>query len=382
MNVAVRRHTKAGICAATTAAIVVSPLLSSAPAITHLPALPAISTANVQLTAAFNPLQPWLDAFNTASANAQQIGAAVSAAPAVLLQQFLANQISHVGAILHNPGSIGSVLQDVGQNVKSAITAATLLGTVPSDWTIAGSNDAWHGLVAGMLPSMLPTAGNPQASAIITQVINVLASPLSGVLIGLVGPGISPVVALVNSLTGIVTSLAKGDAMTAAQTAINIPASMVNGFLNGANLNLDVLAPLLTKTMPAGNSLQNLNFQFGGLFTAGVTGMDLSGIGGSILNSLGLTATTTLAPDVPLEITGQGIGPIGALVNLSHLLAKAIGWSGTGNPLAPPVAKPAAAELTVTKAATDNSITPGHPGHPGEVCRCGDPGHACRDNEV
>ncbi|WP_244602241.1 outer membrane porin GjpA, partial [Mycolicibacterium sp. NCC-Tsukiji] len=311
----------------------------------------------MQLTAAYNPLQPWLDAFNTASANAGRIGEAFSEAPAVLLQQFLANQISHVGAILQNPGNIGAVIQDVGQNVKSAITAATLLGTKPEDWTIAGSNDVWHGLVAQMLPNMLPTAGNPQASAIVTQVVNVLASPLSGVLMGLVGPGISPVVALVNSITKIATSLAAGDAMTAAQAAINIPAAMVNGFLNGANLNLDVLAPLITKTMPAGNELQKLNIQFGGLFTAGVTGMDMTGIGGSILNSLGLTAETVLAPGFPLEITGQGIGPIGALVNLSHLLAKAIGWSGTGNPLAPKAAAdPAAAtQVSVTKAATDNS---------------------------
>ena len=87
--------------------------------------------------------------------------------------------------------------------------------------------------------------------------------------------------------------------------------------------------------------------------------MDMTGIGGSILNSLGLTAETVLAPGFPLEITGQGIGPIGALVNLSHLLAKAIGWSGTGNPLAPKAAaEPAAAtQVSVTKASTDNSIT-------------------------
>ncbi|MBN9635574.1 MAG: outer membrane porin GjpA, partial [Actinobacteria bacterium] len=131
MHVAVRRHTKAGICAAATAAVVAAPLLQSAPVAAHLPALPSVSSAAVQLTAAYNPLQPWIDAFNTASQNAQQIGAAVSAAPAVLLQQFLANQISHVGAILQNPGNIGEVLGQIGHNVQSAITAATLLGVDP-----------------------------------------------------------------------------------------------------------------------------------------------------------------------------------------------------------------------------------------------------------
>lgn len=359
MDVAVRRHSKAGVCAATTAALVVSPMLSSVPAAPHLSSLPEVRSVALQLTAAYNPLQPWLDTFGAASTNLQRIGTSFSQAPAVLLQQFLANQINHVGAILKNPGNIGSVVGDVVHHVQSVFKEATLLGTVPSDWTIAGSNDVWHGLVAQMLPNMLPTAGNPQASAFITQVVNVLASPLSGVLMGLVGPAISPVVALVNSITSIGNALIHGNLTKALQSVINIPANVVNGFLNGANLNLDGLAPLLTKTMPAGNSLQKLNIQFGGLLSAGVTGMDLSGIGGSILNSLGLTAVTTLAPNDPLAIVGQGVGPIGALLNLTHLLAKALGWSGTGNPLA---AKPAAASagatpVTLTAATSDNSIT-------------------------
>ena len=346
MEIAVRSPLKAGVIALSASAIAVS-AFAPAPAV-QLPASPEVRAVAVQLAAAYNPLQPWIDDFETAGANVKALGQAFFQAPAVLLQQFLANQIDHIGTILKNPGNIGSVLQGVAHNVQSVIKEATLLGTDPTDWTIADSNDVWHGLVAQMLPNMLPTAGNAQATAFVTQVVNVLASPLSGVLMGLVGPAVSPVVALVNSFTAIGNALFHGNLAKAVQAAINIPASVVKGFLNGANLNLDALAPLITKTMPAGNSLGKLNIQFGGLLTAGTTGMDLSGIGGSILNSLGLIATTTLAPDDPLPITGQGVGPIGALLNLTHLLAKALGWSGTGNPLA---AKSTSVTTTATTAA-------------------------------
>ncbi|MFL0175676.1 outer membrane porin GjpA [Mycobacterium sp. SMC-13] len=361
MDSAVRRHTKAGICAATTAAIVAGPLLTSAPASVKLPALPSVSTAAVQLTAAYNPLQPWQDAFKTAAANAGRIGEAFSEAPAVLLQQFLANQIDHVGAILQNPGNIGTVLGEIGHNVQSAITAATLLGTDPGNNSQSvDSNDGFHFILLQVIPKLLPTASNAMANRVVQEVFNFLASPLSGVLIGLAGPAISPAVALANSLTSIGASLSQGDAAKALQTVINIPAAMVDGVLNGANLNLDLVAKLINKTIPLSDNavVKALNIQFGGLFTAGSTGWDQMGLGGSILNSLGQTVYADII-GTDLQIDGLGIGPIGAMVSLGRILAKAIGWSGTGNPLAPKTAAdPAAAtQVSVTKAATDNSIT-------------------------
>ncbi|MUL66420.1 hypothetical protein BOO86_18245 [Mycobacterium sp. CBMA 234] len=371
MDVAVRRHTKAGICAVTTAAIVVSPLLPSVPAVAHLPALPSISTAAVQLTAAFNPLQPWKDVFETAGASAQRLGVEFSAAPAVLLQQILANQVTHLRAVLQNPGSIGTVLGQVVKNVQSVVQAATLLNTDYNTGQVFGSLDGWHYMALNIMPKLLPTENDPRATQVITQVLNVLASPLSGVLIGLAGPAISPVVALVNSLTAAGAALSSGDAMTALQHVINIPANVIGGFLNGANLNLGALAPLINGSglLTHETTLHDLSIQFGGLLTPGVTGVDpvtgaANNIGGSILNSLGQVVTTgVMGFPLDLPIAGQGVGPIGALMSLGQILAKAIGWSGTGNPLNPPAATPAAAtpaaasQVSVTKAATDNSIT-------------------------
>ncbi len=370
MNVAVGRHTRAGICAAATAAVVAAPLLQSAPVAAHLPALPSVSTAAVQLTAAYNPLQAWQDVFEAAGANVQKLGAEFSAAPAVLLQQILANQVTHLRTILQNPGSIGTVLGQVVNNVQAVVQAATLLNTDYNTGQAFGSLDGWHYMALNITPKLLPTENDPRATQVITQVLNVLASPLSGVLIGLAGPAISPVVALVNSLTAAGAALSTGDAMAALQHVINIPANVVGGFLNGANLNLGALVPLINGSglLTHETTLHDLSIQFGGLLTAGVTGVDpvtgaANNIGGSILNSLGQVVTTgVMGFPLDLPIAGQGVGPIGALMSLGQLLAKAIGWSGTGNPLAPaaatePAPTPNALSVSVTKGVTDNSVT-------------------------
>ncbi|MBS9534143.1 hypothetical protein KIH27_11155 [Mycobacterium sp. M1] len=52
-----------------------------------------------------------------------------------------------------------------------------------------------------------------------------------------------------------------------------------------------------------------------------------AGIGGSILNSLGLTAIGLPAP-------GNALGPLAALENLDQIIAGALGWDGDGSPLA------------------------------------------------
>jgi hypothetical protein len=124
---------------------------------------------------------------------------------------------------------------------------------------------------------------------------------------------------------------------------INTPANVLNGFLNGATLNLDPLIPLAEQTgllpteiqlgaLTIGLDYNNLDLAFGGLLSPGET---VDGIGGSIFNSLGIGAAITFdgAPVGELTIPGQGVGPLGALTSFTQLLASVIGWDGSGNPL-------------------------------------------------
>jgi hypothetical protein len=317
----------------------------------------------VHLSAEYNPWQPWIDAFQTADASAKQIGATFAEAPAVLLQQFLANQFEYLREVLQNPQSIGTVLTQVANNIQSAFVSSTLLGFDQSTQYLLpqASLDGWHDILRQSIPKILVEGTPPGMKDVVQQLLNVLSSPLSGVAMGLAGPFISPVVALLNSIHEVGAALGAGDFTAAVQNIIDIPANMVGAVLNGANLNLDGLAPVLNKIgLLSGTTLHNLNIQFGGLFSTGVTGVYEDGIGGSIFNAIGLnTSTDMMGFPLDLEIAGRAIGPIAALVSLSQIVAKAIGWDGTGNPLAALFQKPApAGTATAAAAAPEPESTP------------------------
>lgn len=336
MQVAVRRRRSTlGVSLAAAGVVAISPLTVSTPVASP----PAIASAAVSLAAEYNPLQPWIDAFRTASAGAERIGEVFTEAPAVLLQQFLANQAGYLDELLQDPGSIGAVFDQIATNIDAAFLASTLIGfDHNSDGMLAAQSlDGWHEILRQSIPKLLPAGTPAQTTELVAEVLNVLSSPLSGVAMGFAGPFISPAVALVNSLHSVVTSLIAGDFAAAVQHVIDIPANIVDGALNGANLNLDGLVPLLNRSglLSPGTTLHNLNIQFGGLFSPGVTGLADEGIGGSIFNAVGLTTTTDMMGfPLTLPVDGRAIGPLSALVSLSQIVAKAIGWSGTGNPLA------------------------------------------------
>lgn len=370
MEIAVRSPLKAGVIAVSASAIALSPFAPT-PTAMHLPSPSAVSTAAVRLAAAYNPLQPWIDAFQLAGADMQALGQTFSQAPAVLLQQILANQVTHIGEVLKNPGSIGTVLGQVVKNVQSVVQAATLLNTDYNGSQIYGSADGWHNIIVQEIPKLLPTANNPQATEVISQVLNVLASPLSGVLIGLAGPVLSPGVALINTAQQIVTALMAGHAAAALQGLVNTPANVVGAFFNGATVNLDGLVPLINKAgiLSDDTTLYGLNLALGGLLSSGAVGEGgtsgtVFGVGGSIVNALGQNFISSMMGfPLSLDIPGQPVGPIGSIIGFGQAIAKAIGWSGTGNPLAAvfPTAKkaatPAAATALVSKTSTTNSPT-------------------------
>jgi hypothetical protein len=336
MQVTAHSRLAVGVGLAAAGVIAVGPL--SAPTnLTHLPAIPAASDVAVALSAAYNPLQPWVDAFETAAADAKTLYKDYSATPAVLLQQILANQVTHIKEVLKNPGSIGTVLGQVVKNVGAVVQAATLLGVDASDHPEAAqqSLDGWHDIMLQSIPKLMWSNTPTAVVGVVKEVLNVLSSPISGIAMGLLGPVASPVVALVNSATAIAHSLLAGNLAGAVQSLINIPAKMVGAVLNGATANLNGLVPVLNKLgLLKDTTMHTLSLAFGGLFSTGVTGQAQTGIGGSIFNALGMNVTTGMMGfPLTIDIQGRALGPIAALVSFGQIMAKALGWSGTGNPL-------------------------------------------------
>ncbi|MGV0738349.1 outer membrane porin GjpA [Mycobacterium syngnathidarum] len=330
MHAALRPYATAGIALVGASAIAVSPVV--APPVAPDIQVPRIAAAQVGLAAQTDVLARWVEVFNTASDNATTLAGFSFEAPAPALQQVIVNQVGYMGDVLNDPANIGTVFERIGANLQQTFSWATLQG-LPTDLNdpglapvIALSNEAAHVLILAVLPNFLPE-GTPE---FVTPLVYFLASPVTGVLIGFAGPLVSPAVAALNSVMA-------GD-------LLNLPANVVDGFFNGATLNLDALLPAINGAgfLPEGTTLDRLGIAFGGLLSPGGTANTIplgtvvhpGPVGGSIFSSVDL-AITTDALGFPFTLTAPGVpvGPIGAVANLSQIVAGAIGWDGESNPL-------------------------------------------------
>ncbi|MGB3334524.1 MAG: outer membrane porin GjpA [Mycobacterium sp.] len=305
------------------------------------PFTPDLRSQAVQLTAGeIDPITPWVDAFNTASANITALTDFFFEAPAATLQQTIVNETGYFGQFIQDPGSIGDIFTQIRDHLQTA-SESFLLGGAPDDVisaTLPHTLEAAHTQLYNLLPFVLQAflQLDPDTVDSIMTTVDYLASPLSGVLIGMIGPLVSPIVELVNSIQEITDALNSDspDFTAAFNDLINIPANLTNAFLNGSTLDLSGLLPLLSEEgiLPEGVTFTSLGIAFGGLLTPGATDgtiPDNLGIGGSLFNSVAFVMESPL----PAGIGGVPVGPIGAWESLSQILAGAFGWDGTGNPL-------------------------------------------------
>jgi hypothetical protein len=149
-------------------------------------------------------------------------------------------------------------------------------------------------------------------------------------------------VALLNSTGAVVTDLAGGHPAAALTDLLTAPANVVNGFFNGATLNLDPLAPVFSPFVASGDAggeqLTGLSFAFGGLFSpgqvvTGAGGATYYGVGGSALNALGLDIVFVPPDDYAgghVDIPAVPVGPIGATAGLIDIIGQALGGALLG----------------------------------------------------
>ncbi len=346
MQQTLRPYVTAGI------AIVGSGLIAATPVTTPLASVPNIR--DVALTAGGtlpDLMAPWSEVFNRASDNASQLLNNYYLAPGVGFQQFLANQGDFWNSMINDPSTIPSVMQQMQANLDAVLTGFTLInasgggdlngftGTIGDVvlHTLSGTDTSGlpvvfgHDLLFALLPAFLPA----DQSALLTPIINFMASPMSGMIMGAIGPSIAPWVAMMNSIQD-------GDGLN------QIMASWMDGYLNGATLNLDSLIPIIEQSgllpMPEG-TITHLDFAFGGLLSGGDVASgpwetadeagnvvdSVPAVGGSIFNSLGI-GLNAAALGLPLQITidSHGIGPIGAWEAWSQTVGSLLGsgWDG------------------------------------------------------
>lgn len=338
MQPTIRPFVTAGVAMAAAGAVAFTPL--AVPPDVQV-AAPAPVSASVELTAS------WEEVFNTAAANATKIAEFYGNVPAPALQQAVVNQVGYLKDVFNDPASVGAVLSTVGENLETVLRVATLSGdlssppppeSAPLFAALGKTVDSQHLLVLLSMNGWSIGMPAPEVPKEIVSLLNFAASPLSAVLIGAVGPALSPAVAALNSIQ-------EGD-------LLNLPANVVDGFLNGATLNLDFVLPLIADSMPEGMSFSSLSLELGGLLSPGTVGSyGKQHPGGSLFNSLSLSVD--LGSGRPTTITGNRVGPIAAMVSLSRIVASTLGWDGTGNPLDElnePEPAPAAGATTVLAA--------------------------------
>ena len=346
-EVATQHWITAGVAVAGAGLIAVAPGVT--PVLPHLQH--ELQASAVRLTAGWDPLAAWQNAFNTASTNASTLADNFLLAPGVGLQQAIVNEVGFLNEVINDPSSIGTVLQQIATNAQTVASGLTGVNATAATNKAAQAHsvDALHGALISLLPTMLPAGVDP---ATVTQVLNVLASPASGLLMGAVGPVISPAVALLNSALAVGAALQASDPSAALSDLLDAPANAVNAFFNGADLNLDALVPLIAQSglLPAGTTINALDVAFGGLLSVGSVSQGtytqngtitpITTPGGSILNSLGLNVTTLLGTTpVTLDIASHAVGPLGALESISQTVGVLLGdhWDGKHAVQTPPL---------------------------------------------
>lgn len=308
MQVAARSYLAAGVALVGAGAIAVSPVSPPVPDV--VAASPAVA-----LSASIDPITPWLNVFNTAEVNFANLVDKWLEAPAPVLQQVIANQIGYLSQLPDFP----AIVEEIAANAEAAIKAPFAV-----DLT---TMDELHATIYDLLLNGLPPIIDPVVPADLAPLVQFSTTYLSGVLLGLVGPVINPALALGGSLNAVFENLTgeAPDLEAALNTLLNTPAAMADAFLNGGQ-SIDI-TPLLN-AVGLESPIPGLNFSadlvFGGLLSPG----------GSIFNALTIDLGDGSGP------TGVGPGAIGSLIGLTQQIAKALGWDGTGNPLAPPLSTP------------------------------------------
>ncbi|ORB51299.1 hypothetical protein BST42_17955 [Mycolicibacterium rhodesiae] len=286
-------------------AIAISPL---AP-----PALDIHSAPAIQLAASAD----WADIFTRAGQNAQALFDTWRQAPAPVLQQIVANQISYLKELPD--------FTAIANQIQTHLRAALAAPVAPDLSTL----DPTHGTFYQLLPAVLQLPGVPEALNLIIsptgrQLLGFSTTALSGLILGMAGPVLGPLIVLSSSVDAIRAELTSPtpDVAAALGTLTNIPAAMTDAFLNGGqHVDLTALAkafgPAIGVTFPDG---VEVGVALGGLLSPG----------GSIFNALDFAYDNNLLGvfhiHVPLA-TGTGVGPIGAFMDFTRAIAKSIGWT-------------------------------------------------------
>lgn len=248
MQVAAHPYLAAGVALIGASAIAISPVAPPMPDIT----VPAVSTAEVSLSAATDPIQAYVQLVTNTFTNVSTLIGQELADPAPILRQVIDNQIA-------TAVSLGSALQDSAVALGNALDPSNPY-SIPSLLQLAVSNllsgdingavaNAWSAFLTPVVGVGLPLL-EPITAAIrqpIQNVLNVVDTQLAVVmpLLGALNVAYRTITVAGNVGQEILDSATAGDALAVVSTMLSSPAVIADAFLNGDELGGGVFGPSL-----------------------------------------------------------------------------------------------------------------------------------------
>ncbi|MBP3085171.1 hypothetical protein [Mycolicibacterium fortuitum] len=248
MQVAAHPYLAAGVALIGASAIAISPVAPPMPDIT----VPAVSSAEVSLSAAIDPIQAYVQLVTNTFTNVSTLIGQELADPAPILRQVIDNQIA-------TAVSLGTALQDSAVALGNALDPSNPY-SIPSLLQLAVSNllsgdingavaNAWSAFLTPVVGVGLPLL-EPITAAIrqpIQNVLNVVDTQLAVVmpLLGALNVAYRTITVAGNVGQEILDSATAGDALAVVSTMLSSPAVIADAFLNGDELGGGVFGPSL-----------------------------------------------------------------------------------------------------------------------------------------
>lgn len=348
MQAAVRPRLAAGVAlvgASVIAASTITPVPDVHLADLHLP---TISTIDVSLAAAANPLELYAKVFADTLSNANTL--LQNTVPGQVLQQIIANQLDSAAALGQALSTTGGNLANAASQVPAALVAA--VGQLAAG-DVSGAVNTLLGIplsVALPATDILPTLGAALVKPLenLVKVINAFTtSPLDTLLAvsGFIAPLISVPAAAAAAVQNVLNAVGTGDLSAVANAIVAAPATVLDGLLNGG-YGPD-LGPLVTPglVVKAGGLLSSAGLVFSedGSFYVNTGGPLFS------LQQVLQKIATALAPPAPLPVATAAIAAIPSAT------AVTVGLATAPTSAARPAAEPGAEVAPVKDAPTSEA---------------------------
>lgn len=353
MNAAVRPYATAGVALLGASVIAISPLAPPMPDIHAMQR--TVSSVGIELSAAVNPIENWIQVFQASAANLGAIGQQVVDSPAPILKQIVVNQIAAFKDLQTRLEGTAGVVKGIFDGAPNTI--ATAWGELQSGDIVAAFNTFNDQIVIPLALAGVQVVSDltrPLVSTVnnFAKAFATLPDAVFQVILPLTYPLVSTVNVVVQATQDMYDGVVGSDLGAVINTLVNLPANLVDGFLNGAGTTLGFINTpgLLSPYDP------NLGFLASGPISSLIALRDViaQAIGAPVPNPTAATSAAATVPSAAKTVTLSTALEVSRASAAKGATKAAPATAAESTPADTTGAAPVA-EATTTESATDSS---------------------------